>query len=48
MQRVNGLLWAGRNGLPLTPDILHLGCSYHLYSSHRFLSTCGVVMLDNK
>ena len=38
----NGLLWAGRNGLPPTPDTLHLGCSYHLHSSHRFLSTLGV------
>jgi len=39
------LLWAGRNGLPPTPDTLHLGCSYHLHSSHRFLSTWGAVML---
>ena len=22
-----------------TPDTLHLGCSYHLHPSHRFLST---------
>ena len=34
-------LWGGRNGLPPTPDTLHLGCSYHLHSSHRFLSTWG-------
>ena len=40
------LLWAGRNGLPPTPDTLHLGCSYHLHSSHRFLSTWGAVMLE--
>ena len=33
-------------GLPPTPDTLHLGCSYHLHSSHRFLSTWGVVMLE--
>ena len=39
------LLWEGQNGLQSTPDNLHLGCSYHLYSSHRFLSTWGVVML---
>ena len=44
----NGLLWAGRNGLPPTPDTLHLGCSYHLHSSHCFLSTLGVVMLKKK
>ena len=25
--------------------LLHLGCSYHLHSSHHFLSTWGVVML---
>jgi len=26
-------------GLPPTPDTLHLGCSsYHVHSSHRFLS----------
>ena len=35
-------------GLPPTPDTLHLGCSYHLHSSHRFLSTCGAVMLKIK
>ena len=45
---LNALLWAGQNGLPPTPDTLHLGCSYHLYSSHRFLSTWGVVMLQKK
>ena len=38
------LLWAGRNGLPPTPDTLNLGCSYPLHSSHRFLSTWSVVM----
>ena len=27
------------NGLPPTPNTLHLGCSYHLHSSHHFLST---------
>ena len=42
---LNGLLRAGRNGLPPTPDTSHLGCSYHLHSSHRFLSTWGAVML---
>ena len=31
-----------------TSDTLHLGCSYHLHSSHRFLSICGAVMLKNK
>ena len=41
------LLWAGRNGLPPTPDILHLGCSY-LHSSHRFLSILGAVMLKTE
>ena len=25
-----------------------LGCSYHLYSSHHFLSTWGAVMVTNK
>ena len=38
---LNGLLWVGQNGLPPTPNILHLGCSYHLHSSHRFLFTWG-------
>ena len=42
---LNGLLWAGRNGLPPTPNNLHLGCSYHLHSSHRFLSTWGAVTI---
>ena len=32
-------------GLPPIPDTLHLGCSCHLHSSRRFLSTWGVVML---
>ena len=41
----NLLLWVGWNGLPPTPDTLHLGCSYHLHSSHRFLSTWGAVRL---
>ena len=36
---LNGLLWVGRNAPPPTPDSLHLGSSYHLHSSHRFLST---------
>ena len=35
-----------QNGLPPTPDTLHLGCSYYLHSSHHFLSTWGVVMLE--
>ena len=33
------LSWVGRNGLPPTPDNLHLGCSYHLHSSLHFLPT---------
>ena len=38
-----------KKGLPPTPDTLRLGCSYHLHSSHRFLSTWGAVtMLDKK
>ena len=45
---LNGPLWAGRNGLPPTPDTLDLGWSYHLHSSHRFLSTWGAVMLEKK
>ena len=45
---LNALLWAGQNGLQPTPDTLHLGCSYHLYSSHCFLSTWDVVMLQKK
>ena len=32
-------------GLPPTPGTLRLGYSYHLHSSHCFLSTWGVVML---
>ena len=39
------LLWAGRNGLPPTPDTLHLGCSYRLHSSYHFVSTCGAALL---
>ena len=31
-----------------TPDLLHLGCSYHLHSSHCFLSTWGAIMLKKK
>ena len=42
------LLWARRNGLPPTPNTLHLGCSYHLHSSHHFLSTWGAAMLGGK
>ena len=38
---LNSLLWVGQNGLPPTPDILHLGCSHHLHSSHCFLFTWG-------
>ena len=45
---LNALLWAGQNGLPPTPNTLHLGCSYHLHSSHHFLSTWGAVMLSGK
>ena len=45
---LNALLWTGRNGLPPTPDTLNLGYSCHLHFSHRFLSTRGVVMLENK
>ena len=45
---LNALLWEGRNGLPPTADTLHLGCSYNLHFSHRFLSTWGAVMLDKK
>ena len=41
-------LWAGRNGLPSTPDTLNLGCGYTLDSSQRSLSTWGVVMLEKK
>ena len=43
---LNALLWAEQNGLPPVPDTLHLGCSCHLHSSHHFLSTWGVVMLE--
>ena len=43
---LKALLWAERNGLPPVPDTLHLGCSCHLHSSHHFLSTWGVVMLE--
>ena len=39
----NSLLW---NDLPPTPDTFHLGCSYHLHSSHWFLSTWDAVMLE--
>ena len=42
---LNALLWAGQNGLPPTPNTLHLGCSYHLHSSHHFLSTWCAIML---
>ena len=48
VDQLNALLWAGQNDLPPTPDTLHLGCSYHLHSSHRFLSTWGVVILEKK
>ena len=41
---LNALLWAGQNGLPPTPNTLHLGCSYHLHSSHHFLSTWGAIL----
>ena len=52
------LIWVGvkereggrerREGLRPAPDNLHLGCSYHLHSSHIFLSTWGVVMLEEE
>ena len=42
---LSALLWAGRNGLPPTPDSLHLGCSCHMHSSLCFLSIWGAVML---
>ena len=45
---LNVLLWAGQNGLLPTLNIFHLGCSYHLHSSHHFLSTWGVVMLEKE
>ena len=32
---LNTLLRAGQNGLPPTSNTLHLGCSYHLHSSHH-------------
>ena len=48
MDLFNSLLWAGHFVLPPTSNTLHLGCSYHLHSSHRFLSTWGVVMLEKK
>ena len=31
------LLWAGQNGFQPVPNNLHMGFSYHLHSSHRFL-----------
>ena len=36
---LNALLWTRQNGQPPIPVSLHLGCSYHLHSSHHFLST---------
>ena len=42
---LNALLRAGQNGLPPTSNTLHLGCSYHLHSSHHFLSTWRAIML---
>ena len=42
------LLCAGQNRLRPARDNLHLGCSYYLHSSHSFLSTWGVVMLEKK
>ena len=45
---LNALLQAGQNGLLPTPNTLHLGCSYHLHSSHCFHSTWGAVMLKKK
>ena len=35
-------------GLPPTPNTLHLGCTYHLHTSHRFLSTWGAVTMLEK
>ena len=32
--------------MPPTTDNLHFGCSYHLHSSHHFLSTWDAVILD--
>ena len=40
---LNSLLWSRQNGLPPSSITLHLGCSYHLYLSHPFLSTWDVV-----
>ena len=31
-----------------TPINLHLGCSYHLHSSHHFFPAWGAVMLEKK
>ena len=46
---LNGLLWAGWNGLPPTPDTLHFGCSYHLHYSHCFFfSTWDALMLKKR
>ena len=35
---LNGLLWAGRNGMLPTPNTLNLGCSDHLHPSHLFFA----------
>ena len=42
------LLCAGRNGLPPTPDTLHLGPSYCLHPSHPFVSTWVAVNARKK
>ena len=44
--RLHIYVMVGRNGLPPTPDILHLGRSYQLHPNHRFLSTWGAVRLN--
>ena len=46
MDQLNAVLWAGWNGLPPTPNTLHLGCSYQLHSSHCFLSIWSAVRLE--
>ena len=38
---------SSQNGLPPTPNTLHLGCLYRLHPSNYFLFTWGVVRLDN-
>ena len=45
---LNALLWAGRKGPATYTRYFDLGCSYHLHSSHCFLSTWGAVMLEKE